>query len=76
MIKWEDEDENSLWLLTPEELTKVPDGTKLECINKKMYTVGVDRIDDDIRYGHLAYGVRNPFNHKLKDIFLLMILAK
>lgn len=76
MVKWEDEGENSLWLITPTELLKIPNGTELECINKKKYVVGIDRIDDDLRFGHLAYGVRNPFNHKLKDIFLLMVLEK
>jgi hypothetical protein len=74
--KWEDNGENSLWLLTPDELTKIPDGTVLECINGKKYTVGIDIIDDDTRFGYLAYGVRNPFNHEHKDIFLLMAIAK
>lgn len=76
MIKWAEEGKNSLWLLTPAELTKIPTGTVLECINKKFYTVGIDKIDDDVRFGHLAYGVRNPFEHEHKDIFLLMILEK
>lgn len=76
MNKWSDEGENSLWLLTPAEFKKIPDGTVLECIDGKFKKVGIDYIDDDTRFGHLAYGVRNPFNHELKDLFLLMVLEK
>lgn len=76
MLKWTADGEDSLWLLTPAELTKIPTGTELECIDGKLKKVGIDYIDDDLRGGHLAYGVRNPFNHELKDIFLLMVLER
>lgn len=71
-----EEGDNSLWLLTPDELAKLPEGTVLESISGKLRTYGADRIDGDTRFGHLAYGVRNPFKHKLKDIFLLMVLTQ
>lgn len=76
MLKWTADGENSLWLLTPAEFAKIPDGAVLECFDGKLKTKGVDYIDDDLRGGHLAYGVRNPFNHELKDIFLLMVLER
>ena len=76
MRKWMEEGDNSLWLLTPEELTKVPEGTVLESITGSKKVYGTDRIDNDTRFGHLAYGVRNPFKHELKDIFLLMALTQ
>lgn len=76
MHRWDNKGDDTLWLITPEELTKIPNGTVLECINGKHYTVGIDRIDDDVRFGHLAYGIRNPFNHELKHIFLLFTLSQ
>ena len=75
MQRWDDKGHESLWLFTPEEMTKVPDGTILETIGGEFVVKGVDRIDDDVRFGHLAYGVRDPFNHEHKDIFLLFLIA-
>jgi len=58
MIKWEDEGEDSLVLLTMAELNMLPDGIELECINGKKYVKGRDVIDGDTRAGHIAYGLR------------------
>lgn len=64
MAPWDDS-KPTLMLFTPEEYAKLPDGTKLECINKKIVTKGEDYIDDDTRFGHLAYGSRDTEVQKL-----------
>jgi hypothetical protein len=35
------------------------------------YTKGKDHIDMDTRYGYTAFGVKDPWNHPLKDLFLI-----
>ena len=54
MLKWDDS--KKLWLLTPAEYAMLPTGFVLTCIDGKEYIKGVDYIDDDTRFGHLAYG--------------------
>jgi hypothetical protein len=44
-------------LVTPEELTKLEDGTVLYSITGERVTKGVDVIDTDARGGYLAYGL-------------------
>lgn len=46
-----------LWLLKPEHLPLVPDGTPLVSIMGKVSIVGVDEISTDTRGGALAFGV-------------------
>lgn len=46
-----------LWLLTPQELDMVPDNFKITDIFGIPAIKGVDVIDDDTRFGYLAYGV-------------------
>ena len=53
---WDDR-ADKLWLLTPDELAIVPDGTVLVSISGTTATKGVDYIDDDTRAGLLAYGL-------------------
>ena len=67
MTPW---DENGLWLFTPAELESLPDGTVVESIMNDFSTKGVDHLDNDTRFGHTAYGIRNPFEHELKDMFI------
>lgn len=62
MLVWERSiHEENLWLLTPEEFIEVPNGTVLLSINdehKVEHKVkGKDYIDDDTRFGVLAYGL-------------------
>lgn len=76
MQKWEDEGDNSLWLITEAELNQLPDGIELEDIGGGKSTKGIDDIDTDTRGGHLAYGVRNPYNHKEKDLFLMFLISR
>lgn len=53
--KWSNESE---LMLIPHYLHgALPKGLVVTCINGTTYTVGVDTINDDIRYGKLAYGL-------------------
>lgn len=55
MGAWWDE-EKTLWLVTPKEFEKLPDGFCLTSICGEKVRKGIDHIDDDTRFGHLAYG--------------------
>ena len=56
--KWDDiTGAAALWLLRPEHLPQIPDGTVLVSIQAETAIVGVDQIDDDTRGGYLAWGV-------------------
>ena len=57
MGAWWDE-EKTLWLLTPEEFEQLPDGTELTDIFGESAIKGQDYIDQDTRFGHLAYGLK------------------
>lgn len=72
MVRWtEDAD---LWLLTREEFLQLPDGTELTSIMGDRLIKGQDSFNFDSRMGYLAYGVLDPFNHELRDLFLLFAL--
>jgi hypothetical protein len=74
MQRWDD----TLWLFTPEEYEHLPDGTELHSImiGDKPVFKGVDKIDMDTRFGHIAFGVHDPWNHPLKDLFLVFKLKE
>jgi hypothetical protein len=55
MGAWWD-DERTLWLVTPEEFERLPDGFVLTCIDGETAIKGKDAIDNDTRFGHMAYG--------------------
>ena len=57
MRLWSDEGEDRLWLLTEEEFKEVPNGTVLISINNEPTVKGKDYIDNDTRFGVLAYGL-------------------
>lgn len=63
-------DEN-LTLFTPEEFDQLPDGLELTSIMGDKKVKGKDEIDMDTRFGHTAWGVEDPWNHPLKDLFLI-----
>ena len=46
-----------LWLLTPEELSKLEKGTEVVNICGGSFLVGTDELDMDTRFGHTAYGI-------------------
>jgi len=55
MRKWDDE-KDPLVLLTPEEFAQIPPGVTLTSISGTKAVKGVDEIDLDVRYGHIAFG--------------------
>ena len=70
--------DEKLCLFTPEEFEQLPDGTELYSImaGDKPVVKGTDKIDMDTRFGHIAYGVHDPWNHPLKDLFLIFKLKQ
>ena len=72
MQPWDEE----LYLFTPEEVEQIPDGTELYSIMGKSAVKGKDTIDLDTRFGHTAYGVKDPWNHPLKNLFLVFKLKQ
>lgn len=75
---WDEDQKPALWLLTPDELKKLPTGVEIESItgNKKIVGVDFDMQDEqDTRFGHTAYGIRD-LEEKIKnnpDIFLFAL---
>lgn len=51
-------EKDPLWLLSPEQLEEVPDGTILHTIMGEEVVVGQDKIDRETRFGYLGYGLR------------------
>lgn len=72
MTRWHDD----LWLFTPDELRQLPDGTVLESISGDFKTKGQDYLDMDTRFGHTAWGIRNPLDHELKHLFTIFGLQQ
>jgi hypothetical protein len=68
LIKWSNE-ENPLYLITPEEYNQLPDGTQLECIDGTFVIKGVDYIDQDTRFGYIAFGARSLLTHPMAEYF-------
>ena len=68
--------EEGLYLFTPDEYEQLPDGYELTCIDGSKEVKGKDYIDMDTRFGYTAFGVRDPWNHPLKDLFLIFILKE
>ena len=80
MYKWSDDKPGwrlgDLYLLSIAEYNKLPDGTELTSINGTTLVKGKDHIDMDTRGGVTAFGVIDPWNHPLKDLFLIFELTK
>jgi len=71
MQKWNE----TLWLFTTEEFNKLPDGTVLTSIDNNRAVKGIDNIDLDTRYGHIAWGVQEPLSdHPLAELFIVFKL--
>ena len=75
MTPWDD-DEKPLYLFREHEFNQLPDGIELESISGNKKVKGKDYIDMDTRFGHIAYGIRDPFNHALKELFLTFQLKQ
>jgi hypothetical protein len=76
MHPWEDNGSGRLYLFTEAEFNKLPDGIVLESIMGDKVIKGKDYIDLDQRFGYLAYGVRDPWNHPEKHLFLIFVLSQ
>jgi hypothetical protein len=72
MKKWNEE----LWLLTKEEYKQLKNGTMLVSISGVEAVKGVDQIDQDTRYGCIAYGLTQEMVDKqgLEHEFLILML--
>jgi len=57
---WPLPDGRTIYLLTPEMLATLPDGTEVYSILGNMAVKGRNPIDDDTRGGWLAYGLLTP----------------
>ena len=64
--KWSD-DEPDLYLVPLYLLPILPIGTKLTCINGQKIVYDGHNIDNDTRFGCLAYGVRVKLDKKGKE---------
>ena len=56
--QWTLNDGSKIYLVTLEEYNNLPNGTKLICIDGKKVTKGKNFIDNDTRFGFIAYGFR------------------
>jgi hypothetical protein len=72
MLAWD----ARLHLFNIEELEQLPDGIELKSVNGSIKVKGKDSIDTDVRYGYTAWGVEDPWNHPLKDLFLIFKLKE
>ena len=68
--------ETNLYLFTPEEYVQLPSGFELTCIDGTTSKKDVDEVDGDTRFGHLAFGVKDPWNHPHKNLFLVFKLKQ
>ena len=59
-----DTEEDDLWLLTPEEFSSIPDGTKLTSIFDETKIKGLDHIDQNIMYGYTSWGLLNIYSEE------------
>lgn len=68
--------DDKLWLLTPTEFADLPPGVRLQCIDGDIVTVGTDYIDQDTRFGCLAFGLTKELveEQSLTNEFLVMLL--
>jgi len=57
-LKWGRWSKDSpLWLCPEKQFADLPDGIALHSISGKVAVKGRDAIDDDTRFGYLAYGI-------------------
>lgn len=68
--------ETNLYLFTPEEYNQLPHGFELTCIDGSTSCKDIDLVDCDTRMGHIAFGVVDPWNHPMKDLFLVFKLKE
>ncbi len=66
--------DGTLWLFSPEEFDRLPDGFEVKDIMGETAIKGKDYIDRDTRGGWLAYGVDNPKTHPQAELLTKIIL--
>ena len=67
--------DDKLWLFTPEEYNRLPNGTVLTSIMGETVTKGTDYIDMDTRFGHIAYGIKDPTTPEESELFMKLKLT-
>jgi len=72
MTRWDEQ--SDLWLFTPAELDQLPNGTAVVSILGSRKIKGQDELDRDTRFGYTAWGIHNPREHELAELFTLFIL--
>lgn len=78
MMQWNsrvEKEEDCLWLLTPEEVSSLPDGTKLNSIMGETKIKGLQHIDLDIRFGHTAWGILDIYSEKNAPLLVWIKLS-
>lgn len=72
MQRWDD----TLWLFTEAEFKRLPDGIVLTSISGDTVTKGVDYINQDTRFGLIAFGIKNPTTHPEAELFSIFMLER
>ena len=75
MMKWNGSLGHPVWLFTVDEFSQLPDGMELTSITGEKVVKGKDKIDDDTRFGHMAYGVRDLLGHPESELFTVFKLS-
>lgn len=68
--------DKNFWIFTLEEYEQLPDGIELTSITGNKVIKGKDYIDLDVRFGCIAYGVKNPREHEHGELFTTFILKQ
>ena len=75
MMQWNSRQGYPIWLFTIEEFNQLSNGTELESIMGDKVIKGIDIIDEDIRFGHMAYGVDRLLGHPESELFTVFKLS-
>ena len=68
---------NSLYLFSLDEFYQLPDGFELVgCFSGERAIKGVDDIDLDTRFNHIAWGVRDIETHSERNLLLKFLLKR
>lgn len=71
MQRWD----NKLWLFTPEEYVRLPDGIELTSISGGKRIKGKHHIDMETRFGHIAFGLSDPVTAEEAELFVRIRLS-
>lgn len=68
--------DETLWLFTPEEFEKLPDGIILTSVNNCKMKKGKDTFSMLTVVGHIGYGITNPSKHEQAELFSVFMLSR